>query len=1192
MNELSQNLGQAPVWKDIAQALKAAGFENILNLAAKHEADSMAMTTKIWAREEKIFNALEKEEFDTFSDKLTAKDFADIDKTAQKFQDTRKRFAGAKRLDWYKQQLDFKKRLKEPEWKDKMNGFYANQLPAIYASVALAKKGAPEWQDIRAKITDPNLLYLLENKFKNESEAKWTVFWKAEKEKFNETGEEKMSQFLRRLKPNQLDSYQTAKVEFEEKNPELKADDKWFKPSYEKSQAEALKSYNTNHEKVVNTLPDSTLAASMQSAFEAASTFAERSAWLAENKQKVSEYTAFINQNNSLEAALTTRATDYPDLKKQLAQIKGKYNEGKMNYSANFYSPRKYNEALTALNDRVNEREHLTTNTINYIENRTFNQIPKLTDNKKLSYDEFRDALKKLDFYKLDPAIRKNEKVRSAARARTKALHEQWLDHRMLHIEQNKKTQVEKSNRVISRVKLPKKLPDNLTDYQAFTVALKNKGVYDALPKGVLKNEKVRATAHAQNVMMWEQYQALQTKNKASEEVNLNDDPKLNEAKNYIKNVKLDSALQLKLIAKLADKDAKDVNTFTVALRELQVYDGVDSSVWKNPALREQAWQQNMKLQREFLNKSDSSLDMKTNSAEDKEQNENYGLPSHYKINWDSLDSRLNPDQKKRAIERFKEMHNRSDVGLQTVMQEFHQPLGTFILETLAVMPKDKYDKAVNALKDVRVEAGKREQVSDWLKVLCKNAGLSFLEKETSTGFSQLKQNFNTYFGTSLNKAWEVGTDEVEEVTDIPEETSDLKPKVEVTDKETAVDEDEVKTKTSPQDEDEIEVETDVPPELIIEDELPALEPEPLPEVIDEPAFEPVNTTHDEIVPDLAGSDLTVNDGALDITEVEEVVEAEEEITEVIADTISFESEKLMADDTDVEDEAVLEAVIDELEAVETDDEETLETTEDVDNTEIVEDSTDIEDDELIADTGDVEAAIDTEAKIDEEEALESPEAVDDASLEDDAPDVTPEVIPVVRIENNERAAEVHEALMAWQHFTETNLPTGIKSESEDLKKQFSEILKTGLDESTIAQLKASGNWEKLMASPAHQQLLRTHMKQHETLQNEDLHFFTALQQELYFSSSVTVNKFLEQLKSYTQFTKEVAATITTPPSDKEMSKETAQTLFNAFATKFHTINQINSLSLGYKNHQLEVSVNDRQQKQIWHFEAGVLEDV
>lgn len=1229
-NQVSAEIGKAPEWSNIKAALTKLGKTDILQLVSRNPDASKKFWNETWEDARAEFDRFEKEEFDAFTDKLTAKDFADTNKIAEDFQNTRKRYAGAPRLDWYKQQLAFKKRFKESEWKGQMNDFYQTQLPGIYAQIAREKKGAPEWQDIKTKITDPDLLYLLEDKFKDESEAKWKTYWQNAKENFDSAESNAATEFFKTLSPTELDNLSAVKAKFNNAT-EFKADNHWFETQLTAFTAEQKAVLETKHQTLVKTLPDNDLASAMHSAFKNASTFAERVKWSEENVNKVSEYSSFINQNNSLEEALTTRAKDHPDLKKDLAKIKSAYKEGKTNYTANFYSPRKYNEALTVLSNQVNERERLTTSTVNFIENKTFSQIPKLTDKKKLTYDEFRDALKKLDFYKLDPAVRKNEKVRSAARGRTKALHAQWLDHRSLHIEQNKKSQVEKSKSVINRVKLPAKLPDNIADYPAFTVALKEKGVYDALPKGVLKNEQVRATAHAQNVLMWDLYQAEQGKTKGSEqEVNLSDDPKLKDAQNHIKGVKLDSALQLKLIAKLAGKDAKDANTFTVALRELQVYGGVDQSVWKNPALREQAWQQNMKLQREFLNKSNSSPDLKTNSAEDKEQNENHGLPGHYKINWDSLDSRLNPDQKKRAIDRFKEMHNRSDIGMQTVMQQFHQPLGTFILETLAVMPKDKYDKAVNALKNVRVEANNREQASDWLKVLCESAGLSFLEKETSAGWSQLKQNFTTYFGKSLNKAWEVETDEVEEVTEMPSDDAELKPDTVEAEKEL-----ELIADDEPEIANEHEVTEATVPETETVVETADVE-EPLPEIIDEPApeLESVPTSREEIMPDLEGPDLTVNDTALDTVDIEEeanditvenltadepeveaevqaeaeveietpteepveveaVVEADEEITEVIDDTSALESDALMADDTEVDDEAAFEEPAEDLDDSETDDEATLETTEEIpDDTEIVEDTTDIEADELLADTEGVEASVDVETEVDDEAALEATEAMDDASLEGEAtPEVTPEVIPVVRIENKEREAEVHEALVAWQSFTETNLPTAIKSESDDLKKQFTEILKTGLDEATIAQLKASGNWEKLMASPAHQQLLRTHMKQHEAMGGEDLHFFTALQQELYFSSSVTVNKFLEQLKSYAQFTKEVTATISTPPSDAQITKETAQALFNAFATKFHSTNKISNLSLGYENQQLKVAVNAAQTKSVWHFDAPELQD-
>gem|GEM_PF-4835326 len=590
-------------------------------------------------------------------------------------------------------------------------------------------------------------------------------------------GNEKLDKFLYRLKPAQLDSYETAKTDFEAANPGLKADDKWFKPAYEKKYKEALNSYNNNHEKLVNTLPDSALAAAMHRAFKGAENFTDRSKWLAENRQKVSEYAPLIESNNQKENELSARTAEHPDLKKSLAEIKSEYNEGRKNYTENFYSPRKYAAALQEFNIRLNERERLVSDTITRAENRTFNQIPKLTDKKKLDYDEFRDALKKLDFYTLDPAVRKNEKVRTAIRTKTKELHQQWLDHRDLHIEQNQRTKVEKSQAVIRRIKLPKNLPDGIKDYEAFTVSLKEKGVYAALPKGVLKNDKVRATAHDQNLKMWTAYQAAQAKTEAKtdtpENAEIASNPKLEQAQNLIKGVTLNTNLKTKLDEKLKDKDAKNPDTFTAALRQIGIYQQVDKSLWNTPALREMAWQQNMKLQKEYL-----SPDVhKTTAEADKqaEGNAEHGLPGHYKIDWKGLDNRLPPDQKARGIERFKQMHNRSDIGLQTLMSQFHGPLGTFILETLAIMPRDRYDKAVNALRDVRIESGKRDQASLWMKTLCQAAGTDYLQKEASASWSNFRQNFSTHFGTSIDKAWEEPelTEEAVEVTETSEELAD-----------------------------------------------------------------------------------------------------------------------------------------------------------------------------------------------------------------------------------------------------------------------------------------------------------------------------------------------------------------------------------------------------------------------------------
>jgi len=1365
-NQVSANLGQAPLWSDIQKALTASGYEKIVTLSVKHKPESHAMWDAVWKKAKEEFESFEASEFDKFTDNLTAKDFADIDKVALDFQNTRKRFSGSKRLDWYKQKLEFKKRLKQSEWKDQMNQFYANQLPGIYAEVAREKSGAPEWQDIRAKLIqrgDTETLYILENLFKGESEGKWKAYWQNQKETFDSAENKTADEFLKKLSATALDNPSGIKAKFNNET-EFSADNQWFENKLS-AFLEAKKSeFENRHQALVSSLPDSALANAMHAGFTNAKTFAEREKWLQENQAKVAEYAPLINQNLEQEARLTAEAERHSDLKKNLSKIRADYAAGKNNYAAGVYSPRKYAEALNTLSTQLQEREALVDRTIDSVKQKSLRDVPDLPK-KKTSFEEFRDALKKKKFYALDEKARKDERVRDQIKSKNQELYSQWQTAREQHLNIDTRTKVDKAKQTINRVKLPNKLPDNIQTPADFTMALKDAKVYAALSPAMMKNETVRQSARERNQAMWEQYQAQQAKKQTAEkELNPEANPKIEAAEQKIKSVKLDSALQLKLVAKLAGKDATDKNNFTVALRELNVYGGIDSSLWQNPQLREQAWQQNMELQKQFLARVDNAEEATNKTPENEAENNNFGLPGHYKINWDSLDRHVNESQKATAIERFKQMHNRSDIGLQTVMQQFHQPLGTFILETLAVMPKDKYDKALNALKDVRVEAGKREQASNWLKVLCENAGLGFLEKEASSAFSQLKQNFSTHFGTSLDKAWE-DKDEITEVEKEAETSSEVQAETnteaddkseEATTSQTqsalsdeeelaelvdSASEEELETREDPPDEnlESNEDNFETPDEAInLDESLDNLDAEAAEDVIEEAYetnfeagfetdlqeesyedFEAEESNiedefeapeNDEVITEsetntgstetitLDEADLTINDTNLD--DPEDIIEAGllaeeepdaapnlettedsetrdenldvvdnhvlddtetsrddledsdfEDSTETLDDDLETEDEifeetenpdqnskildgepNLIEDndeeaeiteteeildrdepETEARDEEIAGEILEdpdtpiEIKAeapvivLETDDENDLDKTDTSDeNLELIQEKAvdsenlavespkpDILENESIEGEGEIEREVneeDSEEEVKEPETLEVEIQEDENKLEGVEEMPEPEVIPMVKIEHKEQEAGVHEALVAWKNFTETNLPLPVSQESADLKKQFSEILKTGLDEATIEKLKASGTWEKLMASPLHQQLLRTHLKQHQALSNEGLHFFTVLQQELFFSSSLTVNKFLEQLKSYIQFTKELKAQITTPLSNTELSKESAQALFNAFTKKFHSTPQIKSISLGFENGELRVTVSQPKTKSVWHF--------
>lgn len=1248
-NFVSANIGHAPEWDDIAAEMKKQGLDDLLNIISGNRKANKELWTQTWEKAKEEFESFEDEALQKFTESKTQpRDWEDLDKLAEAFQKTRKRFSGDRRLKYYKDKLEQNKSTKERVWKMDMQDFYHSKLAGIYAQASQNLNKAPEWQDVRKLITDPNLLYLLENTFKPESESQWKQFWEQERDSFNNTEKKALDNFLQTLDPAKLDD-STAVATLYEADNKFKAN-AWFKSKLEAHKSAEQARMESAYEQTVSSLPDSTIASAMLASFKNAKNFTQRAEWQQQVLAKVPEYTQLITANNQRESQLAASVETHPDLKKELGKIKGTYNEGKKTYNKNFYSPRKHSEALARLSEKTNERERLVNSTISRAENKTFSQIPKLTDKKKLNYEEFRDELKKLNFYSLDPKIRKNEKVRTALLKKNKALHQQWLDHRSLYLEQNKRTQIGKSQSTIRGVMLPKNMPEGIKDYKDFTFALKDKEVYAALPKGVLKNETVRQTAHNQNLKMWEQYQTQQAKVETSEKPESKETintPELRKAKNIISGVKLTEKLQTQISVNLKDKDPANPNSFTVALREIGVYQGVDKNLWQTLELRELAWQQNMGLQTKYL-----AVQKNPNTPEasnETENNENNGLPGHYKINWKGLDSRLTPDQKTRGIERFKQMHSRSDIGLQTLMQQFHQPLGSFVLETLAVMPKDRFEKAITALKDVRMEAGKKAQASEWMKVLCESAGLGYLQKEASSAWSQFKQNFSTHFGSSLEASWEI-TNEEDLQAILPD--TDLNDDEEETAEELNAEALDNAEDAEPDDEGAIELGPSVesPDDIILEPEEAesgVVETEiDIPETIIEPDETPdrgealpVENTDAEVA-DTSSSetiDLPVNEGDLNINEshldtppdalIDEAFEDEMvdiETGELVADNASLEASlpetDILEEPTDEELETELEgsATDQDLEAVETEvtdteNDELLAESADDDSGEVdilepdvidkdLEAAKEIDSDENLesSDTKQGAETVDTEEQVDSENLVETPEdateiqdetedgkvaeKVDNPEPDTQEPAQAAEIIPLPIITPAAQTAQTQAATQSWKSFvaseeTETPLPAN-SNEIPKWLRDNQELKAEDMDKLTPKEI------ETLLQNPLYRRRLQTHLRQQKALNPRESHFFTGVYLGTYFSQSMTVVKFLEQIKNYCLYSLDLEVKTHLTETDKsfEISKDQAQALFTAFTDKLHSAEDIKHLELSFNTQQLSVKAQTNKQPATWIF--------
>jgi|GEM_PF-5829883 len=85
-------------------------------------------------------------------------------------------------------------------------------------------------------------------------------------------------------------------------------------------------------------------------------------------------------------------------------------------------------------------------------------------------------------------------------------------------------------------------------------------------------------------------------------------------------------------------------------------------------------------------------------------------------------------------------------------------------------------------------------------------------------------------------------------------------------------------------------------------------------------------------------------------------------------------------------------------------------------------------------------------------------------------------------------------------------------------------------------------------------------------------------------ASSMTVIKFLEQLKTYALLSAELEVTIGHHNPTDEITKQQAQALFEAFAEKLHSTGNIDSMIVSFTNHTLQAKVTAKNQTQTWQF--------
>ncbi len=834
---------------------------------------------------------------------------------------------------------------------------------------------------------------------------------------------------------------------------------------------------------------------------------------------------------------------------------------------------------------------------INRINTKKLNQVKNLPPT-ALKYENFKDLLKAQNFYKLTPEESKNPHIRRALRLKNQALLD---EHNRLQENRVKSALTSIKSRTGDALK--KLTPEAADSYEAFRDQLKAQKFYD-LDSDLFANENIRKAIRAKNEALYKKWSTQQKKIQAS-------------ALESVDNANHKATVEA--IDTFGAKTAKEAATFD-KYEQFEKQFLTDHPETKAHFFDRQGYKNLLRSYWADLQlKEDQDADAESSEIENKDDAEKKKIPEHYQIKWNELDERLNPKDQAKGIDRFSRLLGRSESGLQTLMQNFHQPLGTFLIETLATIPQDRFDRLMSALKDVPLESNNKGQASEWLKTFCETIGIGFLQKETSVAFSNLKQNYQTYFGASLSKAWEIDLPEepveTPEDTDVPEvvsETTDVD-----IDEELA--EDDVE---GSEEEDEIDIEV---PE--VDEETLVDEDESLVDGGEAMVDELISTL--EIEEDIDVPEM-VDDTEVDVppVEVDSMIDEVELEVDTVEPPETLDSDQIEAPENidiepELEDGEVIDDMIDEtfvddesptLEADNEGDDETVETEIDADSLDIVdnttEENTEGNEDDFF---GDIETLID-----DHEVTDVPPAEADSADTEVEAPvDTLPEEIPeedetkaekeVVETERPEpkpssienvilapvqpesQEAEKVEAINQWQEFVRVNTPTEVFAEERPAPvtinkhakiKDWKEVSVN--EKGEIELLTDNSLWEQLENHPLHQQLLRIHLKQFYALSDEGFHFYTTLYQEMYFGSEYTsVGNLLEKIKSYCLVSFGVNVNIVHSPYDKqEITNKEAQQLFGEVVARLHRTRNLHFIRIGFVNGNLVVQTDNK----IWKF--------
>ena len=100
------------------------------------------------------------------------------------------------------------------------------------------------------------------------------------------------------------------------------------------------------------------------------------------------------------------------------------------------------------------------------------------------------------------------------------------------------------------------------------------------------------------------------------------------------------------------------------------------------------------------------------------------------------------------AESRWKIMHADSRLHLNLVLHRY-PGLSNFILETIAILPAEKFNSLLLRLREVKIQNASKSEVIDWMNVFCESVEIPFLKSRNPESFLAFQTYCQQYFSWS-----------------------------------------------------------------------------------------------------------------------------------------------------------------------------------------------------------------------------------------------------------------------------------------------------------------------------------------------------------------------------------------------------------------------------------------------------------